>query len=646
MTVRTLYAAELELSKQEQQFLSEHPVITLGTDSHWMPFVVENPDGTLSGYDAEILQQVNRLTGANFQLKAGNWQNMVSRAMNYDIDGLSTSVAQESRRQHLNFSIPYLTYFNHLLVTPENPKNLTSIDNLEGVRIGYQASNLATEKIIRSQSGAVPVAFNSTQALADALHNRQVDAIIGNHSALLIANRMNATGLNIVDTIEGSKIDLVFSIRKDYPEALSILNKALAAIPEQVKQQIYQKWFYYSVSLPPTSSNIALSLEEQHWLLNKPVLRVMAHQQLPPFSFFAEDQTSGFFIDYMRLLASKLGMEVEFITPESWEQGYDMLRRGELDVVPQLSESEQRKSFIDYSASSIISFKSGFAVLKSENSIHSMASLENKVLAVAEDSHVHRVIADNFPEQRLYLSSSTTDSLRAVVSGEADAVFGILPVLEYYIQKNWLSSLKTVEASDGLSNMGNQLRIAVKKGNSVLMTLLEQAQSSITNAEEAELKNQWMNVRPNVEQMALTREEQNYLAEKRRIFMCIDPDWMPFEKNENGRHIGMSADYFELFQEKMNIPIEMAPTDTWLESLELGQSRQCDIFSMVMSTPEREKYLLFTEPYITVPLVIATNISETFIDDITQITDKKIGTVTGLRLYQPAERQVPANPAG
>ncbi|WP_165901954.1 transporter substrate-binding domain-containing protein [Reinekea marinisedimentorum] len=629
VSLHALHAAELKLTDQEKQFLAEHPVITLGSDSNWMPFVVTNTDGSVSGYDVEILQQVNTLTGANFQLQTGTWQNVLRQAMNFDIDGLSSSAVHDSRRQYFNFSEPYITRYQHLIVSGKNPKNLKSAENLQGIRIGYQAGDLATQKTIESLAGTVAVPFSSSPALTHALLNEQVDALIGSHSALLAANRISESGLILLDTVPGSRLDLVFSIRNDFPEALSIMNKGLAAIPDEVKQQIYNKWFYYSAILPPTRNGITLSQEQQQWLVNNPQLKVMTYPNLPPFSFISEERPTGFFIDYMRMIAGKLGIEVEFIVPENWSQAFDMLDNGELDILPQVAEHQDRKPLLNYSATNIINFKSGFAVQKTENSIHSMTSLADKVLAVTEGSTLQGIITDEYPNQKLYLASSTPDALRAVVSGEADAVFGILPVLEYHIQRSWLSNLKTVESGDEMATRSSQLKMAVKEGNATLLSILEQAQNAVTNGEQSELKSHWMNVRPGLNQLALTREEQDYLTEKRRISMCIDPDWMPFEKNENGKHIGMSADYFKLFENRLNIPIEMVPADNWLESLELGKSRQCDIFSMVMSTPEREEYLLFTDPYLTVPLVIATDISETFIDDITQITDKKIGTVKG-----------------
>jgi signal transduction histidine kinase/ABC-type nitrate/sulfonate/bicarbonate transport system substrate-binding protein len=124
-----------------------------------------------------------------------------------------------------------------------------------------------------------------------------------------------------------------------------------------------------------------------------------------------------------------------------------------------------------------------------------------------------------------------------------------------------------------------------------------------------------------------TSKEQKYLKNKKEITMCIDPDWMPFEKNDNGKHIGMTADYFKLFEKSISVPIRMIPTKTWSQSLELAYKKECDILSLLMKTPQRGKFLDFTQPYLKTPLVIATNNGANFMSNLSEVRDKKIGIV-------------------
>ncbi|MDD2789743.1 MAG: diguanylate cyclase [Sulfurimonas sp.] len=125
----------------------------------------------------------------------------------------------------------------------------------------------------------------------------------------------------------------------------------------------------------------------------------------------------------------------------------------------------------------------------------------------------------------------------------------------------------------------------------------------------------------------LSQEEKVYLRSKKVLKMCIDPDWMPFERILDGKHIGMSADYIDIIQKMIQIPIEIVPAQTWSESLALGKEKKCDFFSLVMPTDERREYLDFTQPYLRFPLVVATNLNELFIEDISKLKGKKVGIV-------------------
>jgi ABC-type nitrate/sulfonate/bicarbonate transport system substrate-binding protein/signal transduction histidine kinase len=125
--------------------------------------------------------------------------------------------------------------------------------------------------------------------------------------------------------------------------------------------------------------------------------------------------------------------------------------------------------------------------------------------------------------------------------------------------------------------------------------------------------------------LELTRDEIEHLQSIGSINMCVDPNWMPYEKIENGKHIGIASDYIKLIEERINIDIELIPTKSWSQSLEYIKSRKCDILSLAMATPSRKKHLNFTKPYFKTPLVIATRHDISFIDSVEKLKDKRVG---------------------
>lgn len=51
-----------------------------------------------------------------------------------------------------------------------------------------------------------------------------------------------------------------------------------------------------------------------------------------------------------------------------------------------------------------------------------------------------------------------------------------------------------------------------------------------------------------VDNFLLNPEEKSYLEKKGTLTMCVDPDWMPFEKIEKNEHVGIAADYIKLIE--------------------------------------------------------------------------------------------------
>ncbi|MCK5825672.1 MAG: diguanylate cyclase [Desulfuromusa sp.] len=143
-------------------------------------------------------------------------------------------------------------------------------------------------------------------------------------------------------------------------------------------------------------------------------------------------------------------------------------------------------------------------------------------------------------------------------------------------------------------------------------------------------------------QIKFTPEEQDYLNHKKKIIMCVDPSWMPFEcLDQNGQHHGMAAEILAIVQQRSGIKLETVITKNWTESIEFAKARKCDIFSLAMETPERKKYMDFTKPYISMPFAIATKIEEPFIERIENVLDKPLAMVKGYAYVEILKNRYP-----
>jgi len=139
----------------------------------------------------------------------------------------------------------------------------------------------------------------------------------------------------------------------------------------------------------------------------------------------------------------------------------------------------------------------------------------------------------------------------------------------------------------------------------------------------------------------LNDKEREYIANKKQIRMCVDPNWMPFEEIKDGVYRGMSADYFELIKKKVPLEFTLIKTKTWEESIQRAQQRECDILSLVVSTPERQKYLRFTDAYLNIPLVMATKMDVPFVVNFESLANKRVAIPKGYAFLEILKARYP-----
>ena len=141
--------------------------------------------------------------------------------------------------------------------------------------------------------------------------------------------------------------------------------------------------------------------------------------------------------------------------------------------------------------------------------------------------------------------------------------------------------------------------------------------------------------------LELTSKQKEYLKEKKELKFCVDPNWMPLEKIENGKHIGIASEFIQLISQRIETPIHLIETKNWTESLEKVKKRECDILPLAEKTPSREEYLDFTTPYVHTSLVIATKMGIPFVDNLNSIKMKPLGVVKNYSIEELLKNKYP-----
>ncbi|WP_165840015.1 transporter substrate-binding domain-containing protein [Motiliproteus coralliicola] len=630
----------LTLTDEEQRWLDTHPEIRVGETAHFQPLLIQRPDNSLQGILPDTFDILGRQLGVRFVFEADDWSRVLDRVKSRQLD--IVGAMNHETAQGLGFhSVPSPINFSTLVFAHKNRNFVYDGDrSFKGLRVAYHRDKRHIQRYLEKHldGGLPPLATDTTEQAFYALVSGQADVVVGMNLDSYHLTRNSILEVEPIHVLSGLDPNSVIALREDYGILAGILNKAVAEFPLKESERILSRWTWSQQAPMP---RIQYNAEEKAYLAAHPVLRVQNLTTFPPFNYNDGGEPVGYSIDYMNLMGTLMGVRIEYVSHRPWHEYLEMLKTGELDVIPHIAVTDERREFIDFTPFNHVEYTSALAVRRGQQ-IARQEDLQNKVIAVAKKTFLHAYLANNYPNQALLLTASTSDAVKAVASGKADAVIGSLPALNYYIEKLWLSNVEVAEAEGFDLPVKTQLPMGVAKGNTLLKSILTKTAAAISYRQVSELKRKWMHADAgHAEQKDLNPQERAYLADKGRLTLCIDPSWMPLEALENGKHTGIAADFFTRFKRLIDLPMEVRATNSWQESLQAGRNGECDLFPLIMDTPQRRSFLSFTQPYLQTPLVLTTAVEAPFISDISGLKGKTVGVVKDYAFGGSLQRRFP-----
>jgi PAS domain S-box-containing protein len=140
----------------------------------------------------------------------------------------------------------------------------------------------------------------------------------------------------------------------------------------------------------------------------------------------------------------------------------------------------------------------------------------------------------------------------------------------------------------------------------------------------------------------LTPEEKEWLSKHPKIRLGVDPAWPPFDfVNKQGVHDGIAAEILAKLSERVGIKIEHRTGMSWSQVLEAAKDRKIDIVSLSQETPERIKYLKYTDRVTSFPWVIVSWKEFDFKRGLKSLGDQTVGMVKGYAIVDLVRKQFP-----
>ena len=121
-----------------------------------------------------------------------------------------------------------------------------------------------------------------------------------------------------------------------------------------------------------------------------------------------------------------------------------------------------------------------------------------------------------------------------------------------------------------------------------------------------------------------TKEEQKYI--KNNKVKCITTTtWAPFNfiQKDNIEPVGISLDYINLVIKKTGLNRECLIEKNWSNILDKIKNKKADFTSATTITEDKNKYALFSKPYISFPISVATKNNHGYINNTSSLEGKK-----------------------
>ena len=235
---------------------------------------------------------------------------------------------------------------------------------------------------------------------------------------------------------------------------------------------------------------LQLSTAEQAFLDAKGELTIVCDPHWPPYEYRTRDgRYEGMSVDYHALFAKRIGIPIRYIPTTSWSESLELAQYGQCDLVSTLNKTPLRSQYLNFTAP----FINAKVVIigKTDSRLSSLEDCTGRTLAIVKGYKMEEDMARDYPSIRHHLVATTTESLRAVENGEADATIAAFFEAQHLIRVHEFKTLKVL----GTTRYDNHHRIGVRKGDALLLSIMQKAVRSLSPKDKQLIENTWVTAR-------------------------------------------------------------------------------------------------------------------------------------------------------
>ena len=192
----------------------------------------------------------------------------------------------------------------------------------------------------------------------------------------------------------------------------------------------------------------------------------------------------------MQLLAEKIGLQVEFVTGPSWDEFLAMMKAGDLDLMLNIAKTPERQEYLVYTPS-YVTLTQTLYTRRDFPLVRSIEDLYGKRIAVPKGFYIAELLQP-YPEVEIVEVRDIVEAIQAVSVGKADALYDLMPAVNYLTNKHQITNLKVGGDMGIEAGRPMPLHLAVPQKDAVFAGILAKGMALISDEEFQALSDKWL----------------------------------------------------------------------------------------------------------------------------------------------------------
>ena len=480
---------ENRLNKAQRQWLQNKRELVLGTAfPDYPPFDLTSSGRDYEGLTADYAGLLAKALALPVKvLRYPSREAAISALETGEIDLLGSSNSFEAANPHLALSEPYAVD-RPVLVTREGETRSLS-EGLAGMRLALVYHYLPLGEVEKLYPKAIIRAYPSYQNALNAVAFEQADVFLGDTiSTHYMINKGYLKNVRMANFGKHEAYGFSFAMPQHQHTLLSIVDEVLRAVPTSERETIAKRWSAGSDILL-TDQKLQLTLREERWLRDNPVVKVIVNETFAPLTFFDSDGNfRGIAADLLELVRLRTGLRFDVQRERDVNVMINQVEAGKADIIGAVIPSVEREAQLNFSRPYL---ENSYVMLtrKDGQAPSSLEEMQGKRLAVTQGSPLQTFLRDNFPKIQLVETGDTFKSAELLVQGNVDGAVNTLVVANYFLSSPMFQDKLQISSSIGTTPA--TFALATARSATELTSILDKALLSIAPDELGVINSRW-----------------------------------------------------------------------------------------------------------------------------------------------------------